>query len=78
MRTTSITCDQCGADLNVINASDGNYRVALDLEWREFGDSSTRSIQPPWPMREHHFCNLRCLMTWGRRQDAKTEARDEA
>lgn len=68
MRTETVTCDQCGADLST--GAPPRYRLALRPEWvpPRPGPGGVVSlpvvhVSPPIT-RDCHFCGLSCLKKW--------------
>lgn len=77
MRTETITCDQCEADLTHKRNS-VDYRLVLAAEAKPGAPgvhSYTGAMKDPPVDRTHHFCGLDCLVLWLEPKRAEVMAR---
>lgn len=65
MKTTTVTCDECGVDLSVTTNVTGDYRIALSNERIPYaGGAGTCMFSRPLLPSEAHFCSGVCLKLW--------------
>jgi len=64
MKTTKVTCDNCGSDLTTTGNS-GNTRVVLTCEQVPNPSGiSTAMVPIVWPEHPLHFCSDHCFWVW--------------
>lgn len=63
MKETTVTCDNCEADISQVESGYDVYRIKVEPELIHNTSSMRYAVlrEAPLQGREHNFCGLKCL-----------------